>query len=131
MEALSGGDPRISFDLRALDKRELKDFVCASDLVVLPYNKILNSGVAMVALSLGRPILGPAAGCILDYHQKLGSEWVLMYENSLTLEDLKKARDSVRNHRRSAFPDLEWMDPDNIAAETIKLYEQVMSGADR
>jgi glycosyltransferase involved in cell wall biosynthesis len=131
MHRLSGGDPRINLDLRALEIGELKDFVCASDLIVLPYHKIMNSGVAALALSLGRPILGPAAGCILDYQQKLGAEWVLTYEKMLTLEDLKKAYNEMRGRKHSALPDLEWMDPDRIAAEIIKLYQRVLAGVEK
>jgi beta-1,4-mannosyltransferase len=124
MLRLSEGDARISFYLRALSRAELRDFVCSSDLVVLPYHKLMNSGVAALALSLGRPILGPAVGCILDYHQRLGSDWVLLYENELTVEDLKRAHDKFQGRDRSVLPDLEWMAPDRIAAQTLNLYQQ-------
>ncbi len=127
MVRLSESDPRIALDLRALNKQELKDFICTSRVVVLPYNKIMNSGVAALALSLGRPILGPAAGCILDYHQKLGADWVLMYDNSLTVQDLKAAYDHLQSRNRSTLPDLNWMEPDRIAGEIIEVYRQQLA----
>lgn len=126
MTKLSDGDPRIKLDFRSLHTREIRDLVTASNVIVLPYRKLMNSGVAAVALSLGCPILGPAVGCILDYHQKLGSKWVLMYENELTVDDLKRAYDTFRSCDHSVPPDLEWMDPDRLAIETLELYQHLI-----
>jgi glycosyltransferase involved in cell wall biosynthesis len=122
---LSADDPRITLQLRALSKSEVRDLICTSDLIVLPYGKMMNSGVAALALSLGRPILGPAAGCILDYHDKLGSEWVLMFDRELTVQDLTRAYDRFSGRNRLAGSNLKWMDPDRIANDTIKCYRQV------
>jgi glycosyltransferase involved in cell wall biosynthesis len=36
---------------------DVKHYYCASDLVILPYKKIYQSGVLMMALSYGRPVL--------------------------------------------------------------------------
>ena len=127
---LSGGDQRIILDLRTLSRREIEELVSRSDVIVLPYHKIMNSGVANVALSLGRPIMGPAAGCILDYHQRLGSEWVFMYENELTTQDLKKAYERFRGRRPATLPDLSWMEPDRVAAKILDVYQRVLEQAD-
>lgn len=126
MIGLSRGNPRIILDFRELSRREITELVRRSNVIVLPYHKIMNSGVANVALSLGCPIMGPAAGCILDYHQKLGSEWVVMYQNELTAEDLKMAYERFQDRDRTALPDLSWMDPDRIAAETLDVYRRVI-----
>ena len=126
---LSRGDPRIILDFRELSRREITELVRRSNVIVLPYHKIMNSGVAAVALSLGCPIMGPAAGCILDYQQRLGSEWVVMYENELTGEDLKMAYKAFQDRDRTVLPDLSWMDPDRIAAETLDVYRRVICAA--
>lgn len=131
MVGLSRGDRRIILDFRELSRREITELVCGSDVIVLPYHKIMNSGVANLALSLGCPIMGPAAGCILDYHQRLGPEWVLMYQNELTADDLKIACEMFRDRDQTALPDLSWMDPDRIAAETLEVYRQVIDATKR
>ena len=52
IEALAGGDPRIKLFIRPLSDTELRDLIEASDVIAMPYRKILNSGVAMGAVSL-------------------------------------------------------------------------------
>ena len=125
MIKLSQGDHRITLDFRELSRREVEDLVSESNVMVLPYHKIMNSGVAALALSLGRPILGPAGGCILDYYDKLGPEWVLMYDSELTARDLKIAFERFRK-RPERPADLSWMEPDRIAAQILDVYERVL-----
>ena len=125
MISLSQGDQRIRLDFHELSRREVEDLMLQSHVIVLPYRKIMNSGVAALALSIGRPILGPAAGCILDYSDKLGSEWVMTYDNELTAQDLKNAFARFRE-RRATPPDLSWMEPDRIATQILDVYERVL-----
>ncbi len=125
---LSQGDQRIRLDFHELSRGEVEDLMSRSNVIVLPYRKIMNSGVAALALSLGRPILGPAAGCILDYYDKLGPDWVLMYDNELTAQDLHTAFARFRE-RRVTPPDLSWMEPDRIATQILSVYERVLKSA--
>jgi len=131
MAKMSEADPRITLDFRTLTRDEVVKFVSASSVVVLPYNKLLNSGVANVALSLGRPVMGPAVGCILDYYEKLGPKWILMYENELNVEHLRMAYERFRGHHRGTLPDLSWMDADRVAADILSLYQQVINASKR
>jgi glycosyltransferase involved in cell wall biosynthesis len=39
----------------------------AADCVVLPYNEVLTSGAAMLAMSFGRPVVAPDLGGVRDY----------------------------------------------------------------
>jgi glycosyltransferase involved in cell wall biosynthesis len=125
LENLSAGDAHICLDLRSLTRLELRDLVYASDVIVLPYKKMMNSGVAVAALSLGCPILGPAAGCILDFHERLGPDWVLMFNDELSVDDLERARRSFRKRDRSKMPNLSWMEPDIIGENILQVYQQL------
>lgn len=127
MARVSADDQRITLDFRALSRDEIKKFVSASSVVVLPYHKLLNSGVANLALCLGRPIVAPAAGCILDYYDRLGPEWILMYENELNVEHLKMAYERFRGRNYTALPDLSWMDSDRVATDILNVYQQVIN----
>ena len=42
---------------RFISHDDVEHYYCASDLVVLPYKKIYQSGVLMMALSYGKPVL--------------------------------------------------------------------------
>ncbi len=45
---------------------ELQFYLNACDVFVLPYTNILTSGGCMLALSFGRPVIGPMQGNLLD-----------------------------------------------------------------
>src|SRR5690606_9690281 len=55
-------DPGVKVFLGRLADDELISLVDAADVVLLPYQEVLNSGVLFLAWSRGRPVLGPALG---------------------------------------------------------------------
>ena len=55
---------RISLFLQYIPDDEVQFFFNAADAVVLPYQNILTSGSALLALSFGRPLIVPNMGCI-------------------------------------------------------------------
>ena len=55
---------KISLFLRFVQDEEVQIFFNASDVVVLPYQNILTSGAALLALSFGKPLIVPSKGCI-------------------------------------------------------------------
>ncbi len=77
-------DPRISLGLHYLSDEELVDHVGRSILVVLPYKQGLNSGGALAALSLSRPVLMPATEPNRVLADEVGADWVRLYEGELT-----------------------------------------------
>lgn len=58
--------PFISLHARKVPGDEMPTFVRAADIVVLPYLRSLNSGVLMLALSFGIPVVAPAVGGIVE-----------------------------------------------------------------
>ena len=59
-----GTDDRIVFHGDFIDNSEVRYYFAAADLVVLPYRKIDQSGVLLLAISSGRPVLGTNVGGI-------------------------------------------------------------------
>lgn len=55
---------RISTFLGYIPDEEVQLFFNAADVVVLPYQNILTSGAAILALSFGKPLIVPNKGCI-------------------------------------------------------------------
>jgi beta-1,4-mannosyltransferase len=45
---------------------DMQIYLRACNVVTAPYKEILSSGTAMLALSFGRPVIAPAAGCLKD-----------------------------------------------------------------
>lgn len=56
--------PRIVSALRYIEPAEVQLWLRACDLVVLPYQAVLNSGALHLALAFGRPVIAPAVGVV-------------------------------------------------------------------
>lgn len=67
-----------------LSHEDLATTVCAADIVLLPYRNILNSGSAIFALSVDRPVVAPAIGSLLELRDQVGEKWMSTYDGDLT-----------------------------------------------
>jgi glycosyltransferase involved in cell wall biosynthesis len=123
-------DPRILLHLRFIPCEEVQIYFRASDLVVLPYADILNSGGAILALSFDRPVLVPGRGAMADLQDLVGVHWVMTYDDELTPETLRAAVYWALERRSPRAP-LEAMDWPRIHAMTAQVYREVTYGASR
>lgn len=62
----SQADPRILLRLEFINDEDVQVYMNACDWVTLPYQKILNSGCALLALSFGRPVIVPQKGALTE-----------------------------------------------------------------
>lgn len=60
IERARRGDPRVVLRRGFLSRQESAHLVLAADAVVLGYRAFFTSGTAMLALSMGTPVIGPA-----------------------------------------------------------------------
>lgn len=81
----------VSARLAFVDDDELVREISAASLVVLPYAEMHNSGAALVALSLDRPILVPRTPSNSALAAEVGPGWVHEYDGELTDETLTAA----------------------------------------
>ncbi len=89
-------DPRISHRFGFVPDRELVAEVTAAQLVVLPYRRLHSSGAALVALSLGRPVLIPDSDTGRALRDEVGADWVRLFEGPLTGATLADALAATR-----------------------------------
>lgn len=115
-------DSRIKFMNRLLPEAEITAITAASDLVVLPYTKVANSGVAFYALSIGRPVLGPRLGAFRDLHDQFG-DWIRLYDGDFKSADLEDAINWIRSRPELPVLDLSDSDWQSIAKRTKQFYE--------
>lgn len=66
VEALASGDQRIRIIPGFIPDDMIQRYLVACDAVVAPYNEILTSGTAMLAMSFGRPIISVNRGFLKD-----------------------------------------------------------------
>jgi len=51
----------------------LQYYMNAADIIVMPYKKVLSSGLGVLAMSFGKPCIAPAIGCLRDILTSDGS----------------------------------------------------------
>jgi beta-1,4-mannosyltransferase len=98
--------PRVNLRLSFLSDSELVRAILAAQIVVLPYRRMLNSGAALTALSLNRPVLVPRSETNIALAEETGEQWVQLFDWPLTSEDLVKALENSRARPVEAEPDL-------------------------
>lgn len=118
-------DPRIRLRMNFVPKDELQTYLLASDLVVLPYKEILNSGSALLALSFDRPLLVPLLGSLLELQALVGKEWVRTYTGEITEEVIDEALHWAMSTSRPSKAPLEAFDWGRIAQQTIDAYRTI------
>lgn len=112
--------PRVALRLGHMTDEEMEFATDAADLVVLPYAQILNSGVLFYALSRYRPVIAPRQGSIPEVAQKIGANWVYLFDGPFTDTVLADALRWLRQTRRSAPPDLDAQDWDRIGSDVSR-----------
>lgn len=121
----ASNSPRVHLALRFIPDEEIQVYLHASDLVVLPYREILNSGTAILALSFNRPVLVPQKGAMGDLERDLGPAWVRTYPAELTGECLASALQWATAPNRPKHAPLDRLEWDAIAQQTLYAYREI------
>lgn len=109
--AATQGDPTITLTLEYVDDAAFVAAVTASSLVVLPYRAMENSGAALAALSLDRPVLVPRNPMTESLRTEVGEHWVLLFDGTLTAAALRQALAEAEKATGSPrFVGREWSD---------------------
>ncbi|MDJ0378966.1 glycosyl transferase [Cryobacterium sp. PH31-L1] len=126
LQLAAAGDARIEFVLRHASDAELAAAIYAAELVVLPYAEMHNSGAALLALSLDRPVLVPENAVTTALAEEVGAEWVLTYDGPLCAQVLADAFARAREPRSTPTPDLSRRRWSVGAADHVDAYERAV-----
>jgi beta-1,4-mannosyltransferase len=96
LATLAARDDRIDLRLGRVRDQELPSLIRDANLVVLPYKNLLNSGAALHALSLNRPILLRDTPAARELRAEFGQDAVHLFSGRLTSTALKDALDATR-----------------------------------
>ncbi|MFP7760261.1 glycosyltransferase [Marisediminicola sp. LYQ85] len=110
LSALARADTRVDLELGHVSDADLAAHILESELVVLPYRDMYNSGALLLALSLGRPVLVPDNEMTRRLAEEVGGSWVVRYSGDLDADALAVAIEPPAA-ARAAEPDLsarEW-----------------------
>jgi len=123
---LSNKDRRVIFVDVFLSDEQLALWICAADLVVLPFRDITNSGSVFLALSYGRRILASNKGAMAEIQRCVGKEWMMLFDGDVNAEILRKALvEKNLAVSQSTRPDLSEFDWQKIAERTVGLYRDI------
>lgn len=121
INALAAQDARITTALEYISDEEASLTVARSQCVVMPYTPH-NSGVALMALSLRRPILMPDSALGRALQRETGTDWVhLGSPGQLTLGDLETALHLTKK-LPTGRPNLTARDWDTVAGQHRDVY---------
>lgn len=130
--AQAATDPRVGLRLEYADDDVLAAEVGAAQVVVLPYRRLQNSGAALLALSLDRPVLVPAGATATRLAAETGPGWVTTFEGTLTPADLTRALDAAATlDLGTARPDLSTRDWPGVAAAHADVFRACARRAPR
>jgi glycosyltransferase involved in cell wall biosynthesis len=122
---------RITGHLRRLSDEDLSTILAMTDLTVLPFRRVLNSGSVLFALSSNRPVCAPRLGALPEIQAKVGPEWLYLYDPPLTAEILKDALRWALEDRRGARPNLDAFDWRAIALAHRAFFESLWPAGHR
>ena len=127
LQHLADADDRVSLDLRFLDDDDLVDAVRRSELVVLPYREMHNSGGVLTALSLARPVLVPDNEVNRRLADEVGHAWLHRYAGDLSADDVDRALERVAALPEGAAPDLTARDWAPAGERHVAAYRQAVA----
>lgn len=123
------GRDDVSARLAFVDDDELVAEVTAATLVVLPYAEMHNSGAALVALSLDRPVLVPRSEANAALAAEAGDRWVRQFDGALDDDDLSAAIVAAGEIDPADRPRLEGRDWDEVGRRHRDVYREAMARA--
>ncbi|BCI72122.1 glycosyl transferases group 1 family protein [Sphingomonas sp. S17] len=93
-----------------------------ADVIVLPYaqGSALHSGAAILALSLGKPIVVRDTPTMRDLQAIVGADWVALFNG--TPKDALTSAAALQAAPRAAAPDLSALEPALTARQTVACY---------
>ncbi|SNR41433.1 glycosyltransferase [Blastococcus mobilis] len=118
----AAGEPRVALSLEFLSDERLVEAVSRAELVVLPYREMHNSGAALMALSLDRPVLLPDNEVNARLAAEVGADWVIRYDGELTGQVLLAALEEAGHIPPEARPDLSRREWDRTGADHTAAY---------
>lgn len=91
---LSHKHGNVSVRLEDLTSEELQLVIRSSDLVLLPHNEFLNSGLLLLVLSVCRRVLVRSTPVTEEVRTEVGERWIITFEDESDLRE--KLRDHIK-----------------------------------
>ncbi len=127
LESAANGDNRVTLTFEYISDEELADAVGRCEVMVLPYAEMHNSGAALMALSMRRPVLAPDNAATRSLADEVGPGWVYRFTGDLSAADIVTAITDRRGRSAGVVPDLtrrSWRDAGRRHLEVYRAAQQ-------
>jgi beta-1,4-mannosyltransferase len=118
LSALCGGNPLIELVLGRQEDPAMVREIQRASIVAIPYNQVYNSGVALMALTLQRPIVVTNSETMTELQREVGEVWVRPI-GEWTGSNLHRAASVAVG---ASAPDLSSRDWADLAADYAAVY---------
>ncbi len=116
----------VRLNLQFISPIAVRDYFDASDYFVIPYDELFSSGSLILGMSMGKTVIAPAKGSVLEYIHNEGA--ILYGDNPRTLHEaiklaLSKSKSEIRymgEQNQKAARGIRWS---NIAKQTLCVYK--------
>lgn len=125
LRTMARADTRVELRLGHQPDADLVTMVTRSELVVLPYRDLHNSGAVLAALSLRRPVLVPSNDVTEALAEEVGPYWVRRYRGDLTGARVREAL--LGPPPREASPDLQLRNWDDAGVRHREVYRAALA----
>lgn len=118
-------NPRVTARMEFVPDADLVDEVSRAQLVCLPYRELHNSGMLLVALSLGRPVVVPSTVTTELLAREVGPEWVIRYEGLFNSDVLARALEESARIQPGQLPDMQDRDWNTVSEKYSSVFRRV------
>jgi len=116
----------ITVRLKYVDDADLVSEITRSQLIVLPYGDLYNSGSLILALSLKRPVLVPDSPIARSIAAEVGDGWITLYSGELSSSALESALEDRKIDSGNDAPDLTERSWADAGKHHSRLYRRVL-----
>ena len=127
LQASRGGDTRVVILRDFLDDQTLNMAVAACNAILLNQEKMLNSGTALLALSLNRPLIAIQAGSMQELAASMGEGWIYLFPGPISGDSLRHAIKEIHCDNDRNVADLDHLDPAVLSSKMIKIFDNMLS----
>lgn len=121
----------IQYHPGTIDSADFQYFFQAADIIVLPYQKILNSGAALLALSFNKPVVLPRTDTLIELQNEVGSDWVHLYDGEFNEGVMENSCKWFRHRSKETVAPLNKYNWDPLATKTINFYETLIGNTEK
>lgn len=126
LRALVADADRVTLRLEYVPSTELISAIAEAHIIVLPYARFHNSGAALLALSVGRPIVVPDCAAARELLDEFGHDHVKIFSGELDSNDLRQALVSTQIDNLPE-PDMTLRDWPTLGNQVVDVYRQALS----